>query len=496
MWGHGALPRRGLARNSALQKLRYDIAMASAFSELQHFVVVMLENRSFDNVAGLLYGEGNQPRQFLPAGSEPRFRGMPLDYSNPSNPDYFRGGGPPNPVSVRRGAANFQVPDPDPQELFDDITFQLFGRTNPQPGQIPAMNGFLVSYQRVAKQNPDQIMQCYTPQQLPVLSHLARSFAISDAWYSSCPCQTFPNRAFMHLGTSCGQVNNWPYDPFNYDVPTIFNVLTDMKVDWAIYNDSIFESATRLQFPRLWDLQLEKHFRGFDDFQENARQGKLPRYCFVEPSFLIDPNDEHPPHDMLLGERFLWRVWNAVASGAHWESTLLLVTYDEHGGCCDHQPPPWGATPPDERRGENGFAFDRYGVRVPAVLVSPWIEEGTVFRSPTERPYDHTSVLATLREWLQIPQNSMLPSARVASAPTLEQVFTRSAPRTEIPAIAYPAGTPVRHPLTLHPNHFQRGLAMALAHRYGVRGAAKAVENLVTRQHIADFFSEHTKHRH
>ena len=467
--------------------------MPAGLCNIQHIVVVMLENRSLDNVAGFLYDQNTPPLHFLPTATNPRYNGMPPDYSNPSNPDYFQGNGPANPVQVRRGADNSQVPNTDPQELFDDITFQIFGTTTPRPGQAPTMNGFLVSYERVAKQNPEQIMQCYTPEQLPVISHLARSFAICDAWYAPCPCQTFPNRAFIHAGTSCGQINNWPYDPFNYDVPTIFNVLTEMKVDWVVYNDSILQSATRLQFPQLWPLLLESHFQGFDDFQEAARQGKLPRYCFVEPSFLINPHDEHPPHDMLLGERFLWQVWNAVSSGAHWESTLLLITYDEHGGCCDHQPPPWGATPPDERRAQNGFGFDRYGVRVPAVVASPWIEEGTVFRSPSQRPYDHTSLLATLRDWLQIPAEQMLKSARIADAPTLDHVLTRTAPRAEIPAIPYPAGNPVKHPLTLPPNHFQKGLAMALAHRVGVRGAVRAVESLTTRQHLADFFAQHKR---
>ncbi|HKC71255.1 MAG TPA: alkaline phosphatase family protein, partial [Terriglobales bacterium] len=331
--------------------------MIAGLSRIQHIVVVMLENRSFDNVAGFLYDQNIQPSHFVPAGTVPHYNGMPLSYSNPSNPEYFQGSGPANPVIVQRGAENLQAPDTDPQELFDDITFQIFGATAPQPGQAATMNGFLVSYERVAKQRPEQIMQCYAPEQLPVLSQLARGFAICDAWHASCPCQTFPNRAFVHAGTSCGQVNNWPYSPFNYDVPTIFNVLTEMNVNWAVYNDSVFESATRLQFPKLWDVLLHAHFRGFDDFLEDARQGKLPRYCFVEPSFLINPSDEHPPHDMLLGERFLWRVWNAVSTGAHWESTLLLITYDEHGGCCDHQAPPWGATPPDGRPGENGFNF-------------------------------------------------------------------------------------------------------------------------------------------
>ena len=116
-----------------------------------------------------------------------------------------------------------------------------------------------------------------------------------------------------------------------------------------------------------------------------------------------------------------------------------------------------------------------------------------MFRSPGARPYDHTSLLATLRDWLQIPAEHMLKSARIADAPTLEHVLTRSAPRTEIPAIPYPAGTPVKHPVTLPPNHFQRGLALALAHRVGIRGALKVVENLVTRQHLADFLAKHKR---
>ena len=164
------------------------------------------------------------------------------------------------------------------------------------------------------------------------------------------------------------------------------------------------------------------------------RDGSLPLDSFIEPSFTIDPNDEHPPHDVRLGEQFIHDVYQAVSTGRDWEQTLLLITYDEHGGCYDHVPPPWNATPPDPESnpGEAGFCFNRFGVRVPALLISPYIEAGTVFRSTTSVPYDHTSILATiLRDWLNTPSNKMLRSARIKAAPGFANVLSRTTPRTD-----------------------------------------------------------------
>jgi phospholipase C len=162
----------------------------------------------------------------------------------------------------------------------------------------------------------------------------------------------------------------------------------------------------------------------------------------------------HPPHDVTAGEHFLLRIWNAVSQSPNWNETLLIITFDEHGGTYDHVLPPTGAVPPDPKSdpGQNGFRFDRFGVRVPAVLVSPWIEPGTVFRSNTDTPLDHTSILATLRDWLQIPAEKMLPSQRIAHSPTLEYVLTRTTPRPHNPTIgtlAAPASTSLTLPPTI-----------------------------------------------
>jgi phospholipase C len=226
-------------------------------------------------------------------------------------------------------------------------------------------------------------------------------------------------------------------------------------------------SLARLQFPQLWDLLLQPHFHGMEEFEEDCRDGTLPEYSFLEPSFQIEPNDEHPPHDVSLGEQFLLRIWKSVSGGRDWNSTLLVITFDEHGGCYDHVLPP-AAVPPDAASdpGEDNFHFDRYGARVPTVLVSPYIEAGTVFRTPSDVPYDHTSILATLRDWLQIPEERMLNSARVKKAPTLGNVLTRSTPRAELPDIAH-AGAPAEATTRLIAwNDLQKAMLKAQAKRY------------------------------
>ena len=117
-------------------------------------------------------------------------------------------------------------------------------------------------------------------------------------------------------------------------------------------------------------------------------------------------NDQHPPHDIRPGEALIAEVYQAVARSPQWNETVLLITDDEHGGCYDHFPPPNHATPPDPDAppGQDGFLFNRFGVRVPTVVVSPWIEAGTVCRAPGRVPFDHTSIIATVRNCLGLKE--------------------------------------------------------------------------------------------
>jgi phospholipase C len=441
---------------------------------IKHLVVVMMENRSFDSLLGFLYADvNNRPPLNIPAaspGGQPTFDGLAeaspeSPFWNPSNREYFTANAPPVKVFASKGTKGpspFLAPNHDPHEEFEHITFQILGPTG---WTGPKMKGFVVDYITTDPEHPEsasQLMECYSPEQVSVISQLAKNFAVCDRWFCSTPNQTLPNRAFVHAGTSMGRVNNEP-EPL-YEAETIFEILEATGHSWKVYNDTFLMSLARLQFPQLWGPVLQPHFHGMEEFEEDCRDGTLPEYSFVEPSFQLNPNDEHPPHDMSLGEQFLLRVWKTVSGGKDWNSTMLVITFDEHGGCYDHvEPPP--AVPPDAASdpGENGFHFDRYGVRVPTLLISPYIEPGTVFRSPTDVPYDHTSILATIRDWLQIPQDKMLSSARIKQAPTFENVLTRSTPRADLPAIARTETPPKPKTQWIARNDLQ--YAMLIGHR-------------------------------
>jgi phospholipase C len=392
---------------------------------------------------------------------------------------------------VMGSATSFTNPGIDPEETFVHVTYQINGPgpyTNPP--KYP-MQGFVVDYENVTAGNPVEIMEPFSPEQVPIISTLALNYAISDAWFCSVPSQTWPNRSFVHAGTSNGNADNGDLpNPIDWNVSTIFNVLEKIGIAWTVYSDAVVApSLTRTMFPKLWDPLLDGHFKRFSDFQQNCQSGSLPPYSFVEPNFLSNPNDEHPPHDVRAGEQFLLQIWNAVSQSPNWNKTLLIVTFDEHGGTYDHVLPPTEATPPDQasQPGQYGFGFDRFGVRVPTILVSPWIEKGTVFRSKNATPLDHTSILATLRDWKSIPPATMLPSKRVAQAPTLEYVLTRNSPRTDTPT--FPAvATPSVTALDLPPNDLQKSLITGTATRFGM-DPRSVLTSAKTRQHAIDFFA-------
>lgn len=475
---------------------------------IRHLVVLMLENRSFDNMLGFAYDRNLTPKVRIPDDGR-IFFGLDFatdgttpggDYWNPSNASFFdTPPAAPDKVPITAAAAlDFRSPKPDPGEHFDRITAQIFGpgadRAKPANNQ---MMGFLLDYADSAgSAGAAGIMRFYTPSHVPVITSLARNFAVCDRWFAASPTQTLPNRSFVHTGTSCGKVNNSPYDPLDFDVPTIFNVLNGLTSTpwdtnpptWKVYKDSHLRlldrfPGTSVQFPHLWLVpQQAEHFQSLDDFHEDAGSGKLPTYSFIEPRLILDGNDQHPPRDIRPGEQLMYDVYESIRLSPHPEDILLVITYDEHGGCYDHVPPPFGAVAPDGMRTQPVFDFDRYGVRVPAVFVSPRIQEGTVFRSikqtpdGLEIPYDHTSILATLRDWLNVPANIMLPSRRVAAAPVFGDILTLGTPRA-MPAISPPGVIPFIEKIDLHmdepSNDLEISLAIGLTRRTGVTAAAQ-----------------------
>lgn len=461
---------------------------------IEHVVVLMLENRSFDHMLGFLY-TATQP---APRGQA--FEGLTGQEHNPNGP------GPAVPVfriTAQTADAYFK-PGADPGEGYAATNAQLFGSTQAPTAPPPVaqanqgfVNNFVYTLGWESKKpswvikpgtSARDIMGVFTPEMLPVLSGLARAYAVCDHWYASAPTETLPNRAFALAGTSQGHLDDHTK---TYTCPSIFGRLSDAKVSWAVYGYTS-PPLTRHNFPDISQAP-NNHFGQFKDFQAAAAQGKLPAFVFLEPSWGEAGNSQHPVGDVALGEQLIHDVYQALRHSPQWTQTLLLITYDEHGGCYDHVAPPWTAVPPgDGTAGEFGFDFKRYGVRVPAVLVSPWIEAGTVYRATGPRPLDHTSLLKSLAQRFGLQPLT----DRDRSAPDFWSVLSLKTPRTDdaLAQVKVPVSTG-GHPKPHQPSHLQAvhadlvaRLPVAREHELPMRR-----ESLVTAQDYDDYIARRTE---
>jgi phospholipase C len=399
----------------------------AGLAAINHAVVLMLENRSFDHMLGYLYADAGN---VSPSGQP--FEGLTGSESNPD-----ANGNPVNVYQITPSTPNaYFMPGADPGEGFKATNDQLWGSdTAPASGTAATMQGFVKDFAYtigwettdkwtiVQGTTADWIMGCFTPQALPVLSALARDYAVCDHWFASAPTETLPNRAFALAGTSQGHMDDHTK---TYTCPSIFGTLTNAGVSWRVFGYNA-QPLTKADFPDITSAD-PSHFGLFKDFKAAAAAGTLPAFTFLEPSWSSTGNSQHPNYDVALGEQLIHDTYEALRSGPGWAQTLFVLTYDEHGGCYDHVPPPWGATPPDNTAGEFGFGFDRFGVRVPTLLISPLIAPGTVYRVPAgSTPLDHTSVLKTVEQrWNLQPL-----TARDAAAPGFGDVLTLTTPRTD-----------------------------------------------------------------
>jgi phospholipase C len=410
--------------------------------DIKHVVVLMLENRSFDCMLGMLR-PGDEDLDGL-SGHE----------TNVWQP----AGGASQTVSVWNDptidAQAFSIPDPDPGESFADIAQQIGGVNG-----VPPMGGFVANYMAQpagseTPRDPRAVMHYFVPYQVPVISRLAAAFGVADRWHAAAPCQTWPNRFFAHAGTSGGSVDNTRL----FEGETVFNRLQEAGQSWRVYFHDIPQAAA---LERLFPLSLT-HFLRFDHFLSDAASGRLPAYSFIEPRYFdlagTIPNDQHPPHNVAYGELLIAAVYNALRASPLWRQSLLIITYDEHGGCYDHVLPP-EATPPGDDAA-NGFRFDRFGVRVPAVLVSPYVRAGSLTRPSVVTPFDHTSIIATLRGLFRLgpltPRDAAAPSLLETLMPTPDNDGPASiiAPKPS-PASAAMLAAQQRQPM----NDLQRSLA-------------------------------------
>lgn len=463
--------------------------MNKIMPQIEHVVYYMLENRSFDNLLGWLYDDNKKPSRIIgnPINKEHDFHGLKENtyyncFDNSPNEKHY----------VRRGASHMDTPSTDPNEPFLDVNEQIFGvffDEAPPDGTKPTMSGFLSNYRKaykgfagilcdqgdshystiaqrlgahfpfVCQQLTDDealsILETYAPEQVPVMSELARNFAVSDLWFSSVPTQTMANRAFSVCGTSCGLVDNHGkllgLVPGPYDALSIWDVLSAHGYaspdDWMIYYQDKEEWEWCLTQQAFHIPDSDNHLKHIDQFFAAVEAGKLPSFSYLEPAWYgahlnNNGNSYHPPSDLIPGEEFLLKLYEKLTSNRElWSKTLLIISFDEHGGTYDHVAPPWGAlspwgdgAPPADL--EHQFQFNRFGIRVPTIMVSPWIDEGVVFRSPTDVPFDHTSLIATLLKWKGIDPKDVGMGQRVAHAPTFESVLTRETPRDDVPTLA------------------------------------------------------------
>jgi phospholipase C len=404
--------------------------------KVDHIVVLMLENRSFDHMLGYLSLEAGRRDV---DGLQPEFANA---YEGRTYPVHH---------------LDTTALSDDPDHSARAVELQVGG------GQ---MDGFVASFAKtlsdrgVRGADLGRVVGYYNAADLPVYDHLAREFAVCDRWFSSVPGATWPNRLYAICGRAAGSRDDLPLNlPPLYDRPSFVRHLDTRAISWRWYS---FEAGTlRLADARYrlghhdrfaffshtnlnWKTRLE---RSIDprtpSFIEDAALGRLPSVAWIDPNFSnfnpigFQPNDDHVPADLRDGQELVLAVYHALATGPQWDRTLLIVFYDEHGGFFDHVPPP-------EAPDDHPQVFGRYGARVPALIVSPWIEP----RSVSHTLFDHTSIVKTIL--LRFCPDALEPpegghrldgvghghhhaheiGTRVALANDLGELLTRAAPRS------------------------------------------------------------------
>lgn len=388
-------------------------------SPIEHLVVLALENRSFDHLVGSLRSQDSNIDG--PIGTE-------FNYGDPTN-------------QTGKSLVTFDAPyvpdvDPDPGHEFANVLDQLF-LTNAVPSPINPDGcnlGFAYDYRNVclstgltepiALSNAGKVLKCFGAQNLPALHTLAREFALCNKWFSSVPGPTWPNRFFFHCATSGGYLDNALRD---YTMRTIFQNLSEARVNWRVYYHDVPQSlalANQRQF-------FGDYYELFDQaFARDCGNGLLPQYSFIEPRYSNEgasrANDQHPIHGVALGDALIADVYEAIRSSPNWQKSMLLITWDEHGGFYDHVVPERTVNP--DEAAASTFDFTLLGVRVPAVVVSPYVAKGAFDNTV----YDHSSICATIKQLFGLGQ---FLTRRDARANTFDRLASLVQPRLDAPNV-------------------------------------------------------------
>ncbi len=412
-------------------------------AKIKHVVYYMVESRSFDNVCGWLYKNDEKGCHYI--GSQEPFDGASTDDFNLNGEKKIH-------VSqFKEGklseAWDLMALNQDPFHDTSDNLQQMFSQAPGYWGRAkPDMGGFILNNAN------EQVMETFSPEQLPVINGLARHFAVSDRWFCSIPGGTDVNRAFSVTGSAFNKLGTWEGgNAYKYwpDAPhrqSIWKVLWSQGItDWKIYNAVLWENCVftyqlylKGQIPSV-DKNTDQFIAGLDQFKKDAAKGSLPAFSFLEPVWIAPSGatSYHPGADLVPAERALNEIYEAIKNGPGWDETLLVITFDKNNGIYDHVAPPYAKKPwPNDLN--NGFAYDLMGPRVPTIMVSPWIKEQSVFRAEGDVPFDSTSFAATLLNWFGIPKPLWGLGDRMEVAPTFEAVFQGEELRKDAPTLTPP----------------------------------------------------------
>jgi phospholipase C len=363
--------------------------------QVKHIVVLMMENHSYDNHLGMLNRAGADGFTLGPDGKPTAS----------------------NPYADGKTQHAFRMP----------TTCQLSGKPsqtwdNAHTQAEDGNNGFV-------KSGSGPVAMGYWEQaDLPFYYSMASTFPIADQYHCSVLGQTFPNRRYLISATSMGMINDGVPDPLQYPPGgTIFDKLHKAGVSFADYfsvTDYLLPTGTMELYPELL-IKYAGELHDTSDFFSAAKAGTLPGFCIVEPSY--SKNSEENPQNIAYGEQFAAQVIDAVMQGPAWESTLLVWTFDEHGGYYDHVVPPAAIAPDDiPPHGTPAYTgFKQYGFRVPCAIISPWARPDYV----SHNVFDHTSICALVEAKWNLPAMTY----RDANASNMLDMLDLSSPAFKTP---------------------------------------------------------------
>jgi len=394
-------------------------------SQIKHVFVLMLENRAFDHMLGFSGITGTDAA----TGQPTTINGLSGSEFNAYNGVNY---------SVQRGAPD-RAPH-DPPHGFPGVLQQLCGEGAVYESGAPYPpihnSGFASAYAKSHPESPDSPMRCFTPDQVPVLTALAREFVVCDHWFSSMPGPTEPNRWFVHAATAGFfdeapsyreyiEAFSSPWSGIAFAQGTIFDRLSDAGLKHRIYACDSFPNVAMLKgISRTFDVE------DFEDFATDVASSSYDAaYTFIEPSYdalsdFSDGNSQHPLGSVHAGELLIKQTYEALRKSPIWENSMLIVTYDEHGGFYDHMAPP-AATPTGSKGRKYGFTFDRLGPRVPAVIISPRIPRNLI----DHRRYEHSTVVSTVTRLFNLKELTV----RSSMTSDLKSLATLGVPRVDAP---------------------------------------------------------------